>query len=333
MFLSGIARKMLPRRIYSVLVKQRDMFVCWLAYQSDFRRFWYYSHMEKGGGESALEAEILAAAHIIERGLSLPEPRLGYGKAKIESLIGVIRKYVSDGLSLDSLAYTNSVAVLRSYCEYHKDHGHDLGELGRKIDEIVPQQTTDAGYEVFSSDKYKALAQGDFRSCALSRYSVRAYGGEPVSEKKVVDALEISRKTPSVCNRQSWKAYWIKSEDAKARLMILQNGHTGFGYQVDSFLVVTTDLSTFIYAEERNQSFVDGGLYAMSLLYSLHYVGLGACSLNWSVSEKTDRKLKSELDIPSNENIIVVIAIGSLPDEVRVAKSCRKTVSDTLVVR
>ncbi len=57
--LVGIVRKVLPRGVYGYMVRQRNMFKCWLNYQSDFRRFWHYSHTETGGDANALEAEIL----------------------------------------------------------------------------------------------------------------------------------------------------------------------------------------------------------------------------------------------------------------------------------
>ncbi|WP_168432879.1 nitroreductase family protein [Pontiella sulfatireligans] len=320
-------------KIYLALAKMRDKFRCWKDYQSDFKRFWHYSQTTSGGGESLLGAEILASSHIIERGLSLPEPRLGYGKEKIEQLIKLVQNYVSSGFDLKALAYTNALDILKAYADFHREKNHDLGDVGGKIYELVCGKETAAGYEKIALSDWMASAKGDFKSCAMSRYSVRAYGSDPVPKEKIKEALEIARKTPSVCNRQSWKAYWIQSEDAKKRLLNLQNGHRGFGYQVDSFIIVTTDLCTFYSDLERNQSFIDGGLYTMSILYSLHYVGLGACTLNWCVRAKTDKCLKTELDIPQNENIIVVIAVGSLPDEVRAAKSVRKTVRETLVVR
>jgi len=323
----------IPTSFYLRLKKQRDKVRCWLSYQSDFKRFWHYSHTEEGGGKNALAAKILAASHIIERSFSLPHIRLGFGEEKIRAMIGMLSRYEELGYNIDAMAYTNSLDVLREYFQYHKDKEYDLGTFGDDIQQVLPDSEKGAGYLTVTATDLTEKARGDFRSCALSRYSVRTYGSKPVSEEKIRESMEIARKTPSVCNRQSWNAYWIKSDDAKAKLINLQNGLSGFGHQVDSFLIVTTDLCTFLKGGERNQAFVDGGLYAMSLLYALHYVGLGACPCNWCMPPKSDQKLRDALDIGRNENIIVVIAIGSLPDEVRVSKSVRKSVSDTINIR
>jgi nitroreductase len=276
---------------------------------------------------------MLASAHVIEKGMSLPSPRLGYGQQMLKSLIDLSKKYESNGYDLSAFPYVNAKAVLGAYYDYHVEMKHDLGEIGQEIRELSKDASTDAGCMAFSNDDYRRLAQGDFRSCAQSRYSIRAFSREPVPESKVTEALEIARKTPSVCNRQSWHTYWVRSKDAKQYLGELQNGHRGFGDQVDSFLVITTDLHSFFGVGERNQSFVDGGLYAMSLLYALHYVGVGACPLNWCMPANVDKKLRARIDIPLNENIVLVIAIGALPEKIRAAQSVRKSVADTLLIR
>jgi nitroreductase len=184
----------------------------------------------------------------------------------------------------------------------------------------------------FPRDEYQSLARRDFSALAGSRYSIRAFGSGTVSEQDVRRALEIARKTPSACNRQSWNVYWIKSPELKERLLRIQSGHRGFGEQVDSFLVITSDIQSYFGVEERHQTFVDGGLYSMSVLYALHYIGLGACPLNWCVTWRKDQAMFSALGIPKSQNIIMILAIGTLPDTVKVAKSIRKTVSDTLKV-
>lgn len=276
---------------------------------------------------------MLASAHVIEKGMSLPSPRLGYGEKMVLLLIELTQRYQAMNHDLSSLPYTNARAVLNAYREYHQEHGYDLGDIERRISEIGKGEGCDGGILRFSRDEYLYAARGDLKSCAMGRYSLRAFNPEPVPEKKITEAMEIARKTPSVCNRQSWRVYWVRSQEKKKLLAELQNGHRGFGDMVDGFLVVTTDLHTFFGIGERNQAFVDGGLYAMNLLNALHYAGVGACPLNWCMPAKVDRKLRNAIDIPPNENIVLVIAVGSLPDEVRVAKSTRKTVEDTLLVR
>jgi nitroreductase len=188
----------------------------------------------------------------------------------------------------------------------------------------------DAGVVQFQKQTYQNLAHGDFAALAGSRHSLRIFGDEAVKEDAVFSALEIARKTPSACNRQPWHVYWVRTPEAKNKLLEIQSGHRGFGAGADSFLIVTADIQSYFGVVERHQTFIDGGLYAMSLLYALHYAGLGACPLNWCVAFKTDMKLRNMFAIPDSENVIMIIAIGTLPQEIKAAKSLRKSVVDTV---
>lgn len=312
----------------------KSLLVGCVNYAYDMVRFVRYSQIGRRNLNcSQLSAKMMATSHVIEKGMSLPSPRLGYGESMVLSLIDMVWRYRNSGLDLRALAYTNALSVLCAYKEYHESNEYDLGEIGRRIDEMDIDVTNDAGTVAYTLDAYRTAACGDFRSCAQSRHTVRAYSGDPVPEQMVLEALEIAKKTPSVCNRQSWRVYWVRSAVSKHHLAELQNGHRGFGDQVDSFLIVTTDLHTFFGIGERNQAYVDGGLYSMSLLYALHYVGIGACPLNWCMPASVDRKLKQRLEIPANENVVLIISIGVLKDEIIAARSIRKSVEDTLLIR
>jgi len=330
-----IVKKILSKKGYAILVEIKSMIKCILIFGIDCVRYFRHAHMAKANlNQKQLSSKLIASSHVIEKGMSLPSPRLGYGKKMLLSIIDCLSLYRSNNYDQSDFSYTNSVAVIKAYYEYHAKNGYDLKEIGDDIiAATVGAEIVDAGITTFSRTEYLRLAKGDFHDCALSRYSVRAFSGESVPENSVQNAMTVARKTPSVCNRQSWHVYWVKSENARHRLAELQNGHRGFGDQVDSFLVITTDLHSFFGIGERNQCYVDGGLYAMSLLYALHYEGIGACPLNWCMTPSIDKKLRHEVDIPSNENIIMIIAIGMVPGNVRVAKSIRKPVEKTLLFR
>jgi nitroreductase len=78
---------------------------------------------------------------------------------------------------------------------------------------------------------------------------------------------------------------------------------------------------------ERNQAWIDGGMFAMSFVLALHSLGLGTCCLNWSVEQKTDIALRAEAAIPDSEVIIMLLAIGHIPPELNVAASVRQKFS------
>lgn len=294
----------------------------------------YTSGWWKGYELERIEPKLYAAAHVLEKGMSLPDVRLGYGANGLKSLYGLMDAYINADFPRDRLAFQNALGVLNAYIIYHEERGHKVERVkGRLAKYSLPcDQQLAAGTVGYSLEAYRYLAEGSFEQLAQSRYSIRAYSDEPVSQDALIKAMEIARKTPSACNRQCWRVYWVRSEKKKEQILELHNGHRGFGTTIDSFLVVTGDIKMIFGTAERNQVFVDGGLYAMSLLYALHYVGLGACAMNWCVRKKKDKKFHKILNISDSEAVVMLIATGSLPKKIRAAKSERKTVNDVLTV-
>ena len=94
---------------------------------------------------------------------------------------------------------------------------------------------------------------------------------------------------------------------------------------------MTTDTYRFFSVGERNQCWIDGGLFSMSLVYGLHSLGLGSCCLNWSVEKEADQKLRRITGIPQSEVVIMMIGVGHLPEKLVVARSMRKPLETILV--
>ncbi|MDD7987300.1 nitroreductase family protein [Lentisphaera marina] len=153
---------------------------------------------------------------------------------------------------------------------------------------------------------------------------MRQFAKKAVDKELLFKAVELASKTPSVCNRQCYHAHIFSGKEQSKAVLSYQLGNRGFGDQVDSVLVVSADLSCFFSASERNKAWIDGGLFAMSLMYSLHSLGLGCCPLNWSVSPERDQALKNATGISNSHSIIMMTACGHLKDEFTVAKSKRK---------
>ena len=275
-----------------------------------------------------LASMMVMEAHKIEKAFSLPAPRPGFGVAVIKGLIKMLKQYEELGSDCEGLAYKKAKSVLAEYLRFHEQIEYDLGSLKEEIIPWADMHCDVAGYHETSKADWLKKAIGNFESCALSRASVRTYDSAPISEETIKDAIRIARKTPSVCNRQAWHTYIVKSPEIKEKLIELQCGCRGFGDTSDFMAVITTDSRSFVGPYERNQAYVDGGLYAMSFLYALHYKGVGACPLHWMVPPAHSKKLRALLKMGNFENIIMVISAGSIPDRLRTAKSVRHEVGD-----
>lgn len=289
----------------------------------DYKRYASNASYDSGDAQN-LSAMIFMEAHALEKGFSMPDVRLGYGYPRIRKLVRLLDVYRSKGFKSDDLAIRKAQSVLREYVAFHCDKGFDISEVSGLISPWIKTESDVAGFLELTKQDLRDLSVSSFASFANSRWSIRSYTEEEVSEEIIRTAVQISKKTPSVCNRQPWRVYAIKDRSIQDGVFALQNGNRGFGHTASYVLVVTSDLKCFTGVTERNEAYVDGGMFAMSLLYALHHQGVGACPLNWMVPSSVDAELRSVLPVPQNEKVIMVISVGHIPDKLRVAKSVRR---------
>jgi nitroreductase len=137
--------------------------------------------------------------------------------------------------------------------------------------------------------------------------------------------------TPSVCNRQTVRVYVVHSADTARCVLAHQNGNRGFAHQVQAVFIVASNLQHFREPRERNQPYVDDGMFAQSLLYALHSLGVASCPLNWSATHAQDNALRQEFDIAPSDVTITMIAVGNYQDSFSYALSPRKDSSEIFI--
>lgn len=160
------------------------------------------------------------------------------------------------------------------------------------------------------------------------RKSVRIFERSLVDRVKIHQVLADAQNTPSACNRTPWVVNVLTNKDLISRVLALQHGNKGFDQHISNLMIVAVDIAAYDQAVERNQFLVDGGLYAMSLVWSMHAHSLASCMLNWCTGPRTDMKLKTILGLPHSVRVVVLIAFGYPKDEYVVCKSPKKNIEE-----
>lgn len=325
-------KRTLPNAVQQWLLLEKRREVLAANFQNDIARFQSASLAAKQESSKAnLRALITMDYHRLEKGMALKEPRPGFGREVADRLLRNIQRYnahVQDGDVLPAIAMN----VLSSYFTFQQSRGVPCTEL-RELYALVKQDlkshglSDSGGVQAISRDHVLRSIPNDMDKFFLSRHSVRHYDSRAVARTEIEAALRLALRTPSVCNRQCWRVYCIQEPTKKATVLALQNGNSGFGDQASWVAVIAADLRVFVSVGERNQCWVDGGMFAMSFAYALHSQGLAACFLNWSVEVETDTRLRRILDIPSHEVIITLMSIGNYPESFVVAQSPRLEVA------
>ncbi|RAP74003.1 nitroreductase family protein [Paenibacillus montanisoli] len=321
--ISFLKKRLRPIKIIYTLI---------MNYYYDFSR--YYRYTSRTNYQKNLEANIIKHYHVLEKGLSMPVVKQGFGVDVATSLISLCERYIENGYSLESKQFLSALSVLEKYINYNSKY-YDLtdmkkgyGKITREL--VVNKNQTEGGFKYLTKDEIIKSANSGFMEFSACRYSVRNYTDEEVDINLLKEAIKVAQKTPSACNRQSSKVYVVCDKNLINKVLGFQNGNRGFGHLANKLLIVTNDLRVFEGVHERNQSFIDGGMFAMSLLYGLHYNGLGACPLNWSTTTEVDRKFKKAVGINDSENIMMMISVGHLQDSFKVAVSKRRDIEEVL---
>jgi nitroreductase len=272
--------------------------------------------------------------HSLEKGMALPWPRPGFGEEKAWMLLESLELLVNCG-AVDSRVYAGS-CVLGKWLEWNAERNEYFPELAARFSNLskggllVSDDWREGGVtEVKRAELMKRIAT-TADEFMLSRHSIREFSERCVDEELIDRAVQLAQCSPSLCNRQSAHVYVMMPGDKMVRALNLQGGNKGFSEQISKLLIVTSELGCFLSVGERNQCWVEGGLFAMALLYGLHAQGLGACCLNWAKEPSDDKSLHELIGIPEDQQVVMMIAVGHLPETFRITHSPRRKSEEIL---
>ena len=299
-------------------------------YYYDINRFFKFSDYIFNNSEKRCVMRIIHRYHPIEKGLTMPKMRLGFGYENITMLISDCNEYKKnyikeryDNKSFGYEQYSHALSTLIEYKQVHEDANYNLDKsLVKKIEILTKEIDPDFIHTQINTTKgeYFKYSNSSFNLFLKSRYSARNFHGE-ININDIIEAIEIAKDSPSACNRQPSRVHIIESLELKTKILKLQGGNRGFGHLADKVLVVTAELAGYRDVSERNGVFVDGGLFSMNLLNALHYKKIIACPLNWCNSNSNDIKLREVLKLPQSQTVIMLIACGDAPDKFKLAYS------------
>ncbi|WP_162246669.1 nitroreductase family protein [Microbacterium sp. Root53] len=280
-------------------------------------RYKRYAHPAVRSGRnvpgSFLEAEITKDYHRVEKGLALAAPKRPFGsevQARLERLLPLAEAqdpnapYVRFGReALEALKLWNESGVID--------------------DRIAPPRS------VARTESLEPSVSPQFFQ---SRHSVRHFAAEPVDRALLDEAIILAAQSPSVCNREPWRIRIYDGADVQ-RLLAHQNGNRGFTSDVPALALITVDLGMFTGLGERNQPWIEGGIFSSTFVWALHSLGLSSCMLNLSLETRAADALRAEAGVSAGEVPIMMVAIGWASENHRVARSGRRDLAQLTTSR
>lgn len=314
----------------------RNIFLLFSNYSQDAINYFKYSYVFNNKGFCKYEADIIMSYHSIEKGFLHKNIKEKFAKDKVSLIIEKI-EYLekNDQFKLNS-QMLSAINVLLEYYEYHLNKGVDINDYFsmEKYKTFLKYKNDNFKSIHYTSERdFYENVNSDFYRFSYSRRSIRDFTGEIIDNNLMKSAIQLANNSPSVCNRQSCKVYLINNKEKIDNILKIQGGFRGYSKNVNQLLILVANKNAFYSIGERNQMYIDGGIYLMNLLYSLHFYKIAACPANWGKCVHDDRNVRKFVDIPFNEQIICTIPIGLANENVVYANSERRTADETLIVR
>lgn len=314
--------KVMPDRLVESYRDYKQKKVINHAARNEAKKYKKYANLHiKGSSAKGIEELLIFNSHSIEKGLSHPHFRPNFGKNALSSLKINLDEF--DRLQLDKsdFPYQNAISVLRAYKEKH----NSMNLKTPFFDSLFLDIDLKRASSIAGAKEYTNFLDANvtFKDLEQLRYTQREFSDAPIDTALYKEALSMAMKTPSVCNRQPWHVFFTQNEGKIEELLAIQNGFKGYG-NPPSLSVITVDRRAFLGAHERNEPYIDGGIFLMNFDLCLTSVGLASCILNLMLPVEGLEKVRRILGIGDSQAIIAMIAVGTPKKKILVAKSARR---------
>jgi len=146
----------------------------------------------------------------------------------------------------------------------------------------------------------------DFNTLCNNRASVREYANTPIEEEKLAAVLEAARLAPSACNKQPWKFFVLKSEEAIEKAASCHQFSWCKTAPVTILCCIDHSREWIRPYDEKRHGNIDLAIAVEHICLAATEQGLGTCWICYF-----DAKLcKEKFELPEHLEPAVMIPIG-----------------------
>ncbi len=302
-------------------------------FKYDRKHFSKY-YINKLNSKEKIEYSLLLLTHQIEKGLSANSKRR-FGKDKICNIINLLKKYLSI-TSEKSYAFNLSMSCLEEYLKQYEDCGWINTEeyilVNQFLQKNISYDKINFGVFEFTTEDLEYATNIDYLKFLDSRHSIRDFDSRELLLSDISKAVDIALRTPTACNRQMCKIYFVKNTEKKELIKKYAQGLSLFELNNINYFLITFDNSAFRMVGERNQGYFNAGLIATNFINALHSLGIGTCFIQFGNSYKEEKIIKNELNIPDRERIAIIITAGYYKNNNKALYSTRKDINDIYII-
>ena len=181
----SLLKKLLPDCLFQWLKQKKYEKSIIIENKYQKKRLLRYSNVFKDDEQSNLTS-LLIISHVLEKGITMPDRRPGFGYDRVRDLIFRCKDIISR-FGYGSIELQSAIADLKQYKDIHRDSNFILPEdIDKGIDEMVQYLSfEDGNCWITTKENYFKATRG-FKEFAESRHSVRWYDESEVDEEKLM---------------------------------------------------------------------------------------------------------------------------------------------------
>ena len=273
---------------------------------------------------------IMLIVHSLEKGMCFNDPR-PFGLDKVKELVGMLNHYSE--IQKQEFEYQLGISVLFAWMDFFEEHGWQSEAAYKEVKQFLSDKQRNCDMVAGCKEYIPTTADPVvYEKMFLSRHSVRDFQDKKINPEDIKFALKCFVETPTACNRQMCRVYYIHNKGVTELLNRVVIGVPGFNKKTIQYFIITYDLASFAYSGERQQGLFNAGLCTMNFVNGLHAKGIGSCCLQWSNKRNEDKLVRKKLGIRSSERIGIVIGAGYYLDNNTIPCSLRRKPKDVIKI-
>ncbi len=280
--------------------------------------------------EERKKADIIRLVHSIEKGLCLENPHLGFGVQKINTLLDYCDEYIA-AFGKESICLMMVQDALEEYIEFHKDKNFDHPDfiaICKRFDVFSNTSTEEKYGGTLLIKTNSSISFDELEYFFSTRHSIRDFQPTDVPKESLLKAIKAAQLAPSACNRQAVRTHIMSSKKLCALYGNKMDGIGGFAENANKFILITGKVSAY-QAGEYNQHIVSASIFATYLVLSLQALQIGSCIIQRPLYySKQWETIVRTCNIPEDEQLVLMIAIGNMKPSYRVPVSKRFSVEE-----
>lgn len=236
--------------------------------------------------QESLGAEMRMIAHVLDKVTYFPNDKQLFGSYKPKLL--QILKLWEEKYPTDEPTYLWAKEILERYEKKFENHDESFK----------------------TNQDLKELKNTSILELIKERRSVRRWKNSEISNEIIEKLADAARWAPCGSDRQTCRFLIIRDKKGIEFLGKRLAGGVGFAHTAAVHILVLVDMRRYRLPFERHMAYLDGASAIGNVLLMAHSQGLGACWLNWSISESNEKKVYELFNIPEYMLPISVIALG-----------------------